>query len=313
MNAPVVIFAYNRAKKLKACIDSLSSCDGHEDTEVFIFADGARDENDGDAVSRVRTYLDSLKEEHAFGRLHIVKRPANWGLAANVIDGVGSVIEGAGKVIVLEDDLTVTKDFLIYMNAALDFYRDDAKIWSVTGFTWPVSDFSDYGHDIYYSYRACSLGWGTWKDRWETVDWDMKRYDDVMSDRRLRRRFERGGRDMTRILKDQKAGLVDSWAIRWCLSQSLQDRYTVYPVRSLVKNTGNDGSGTNDLKRKTLQEDRQETGVHENGKSIRLEHLAPDDRICRDFSRYHSGFIRRLIRNLNPAGIKRQIRRLKLS
>ena len=51
MNTPVVIFAYNRAKKLKACVDSLSSCDGHEDTEVYIFADGSRDESDRDAVN----------------------------------------------------------------------------------------------------------------------------------------------------------------------------------------------------------------------------------------------------------------------
>ena len=43
MNTPVVIFAYNRAKKLKACIDSLSSCDGHKNTEVYIFANGTLD------------------------------------------------------------------------------------------------------------------------------------------------------------------------------------------------------------------------------------------------------------------------------
>lgn len=313
MIAPVVIFAYNRAEKLRACIDSLSSCDGHENTEVFVFADGARDEKDSDAVNRVGRYLDSLKEEHAFSKLHIVRRPVKMGLSGNVRDGVGSVIERSGKVIVLEDDLTVTKDFLTYMNRALDYYEKDAKIWSVTGFTWPVSDFSGYGHDIYYSYRACSLGWGTWKDRWGTVDWDMKGYKDVISDRALRRKFERGGRDMTRILMDQKAGLIDSWAIRFCLSQSLQDRYTVYPVRSLVRNTGNDGSGTNDLKKRALPGGIHEAGEHRYGENIRLEHLAPDDRVCRAFYRYHSGFMRRLLRNLNPEGIKRQIRRLKLN
>jgi hypothetical protein len=39
-------------------------------------------------------------------------------------------------------------------------------------------------------------------------------------------------------------GKIDSWAIRWCYSQSLQERYTVYPCKSLIGNNGTDGSGT---------------------------------------------------------------------
>lgn len=305
MNTPVVIFAYNRADKLKACIASLEAADGHGESEVFIFADGAKGESDAEDVGKVREYLDSLCSGHGFHSLTVNKRTGNTGLANNVISGVSEIIEKYGRVIVLEDDLTVARDFLTFMNDSLDYYEYEADIWSVTGYGIPLGNIRGYDHDIYYSCRASSYGWGTWKDRWQTVDWDMKGYDDIMADKTLRRRFERGGRDMTRILKDQQMGIIDSWAIRWCLSQSLQDRYTVYPVKSFVLNTGRDGSGTNDVRAGS-----EGGNLHIYGEPVRLEHLFPDRRVCRAFYDYYSGFWKRLLRSLNPAGFRRQIKRL---
>ena len=306
MNAPVVIFAYKRVDKLRACIDSLTAADGHEETEVFVFSDGAKGTADADDVGKVRAYLDALGSRNPFKSLSVSKRPGNLGLAQNVISGVTEIIEKYGRIIVLEDDLVVTKDYLTFINDALEYYENEVKIWSVTGYGIPLGNIEGYDHDVYYSYRASSYGWGTWKDRWQTVDWDMKSYDDIMRNKKLRRRFERGGKDMTRILKDQRLGLIDSWAIRWCLSQSLQEKYTVYPVKSFVVNTGRDGSGTNDVRSAA---DAGEFHVYK--EPVRLERLSPDRRVCRAFYKYYSGFRKRLLRNLNLAGLRRQLRRLK--
>ncbi len=307
MKAPIVILAYNREDKLKKCIGSLMKTDGHETAEVFVFSDGIRDMADKiqtERVNEVRRFLNELKSGHSFGGLHVTERPENIGLAENVISGVSEIIDKYGKVIVLEDDLTVTGDFLTYINGALDFYTNDEKVWSVTGFSEPLKALDSYDHDIYMGYRGCSYGWGTWKDRWDTVDWEMKDFDRIIYDKKLRKQFERGGSDMTRILKDQKAGIVNSWAIRWCLSQSMQDKYTVYPVRSFVENTGVDGSGTHQRLSKHVNDNR-----HTYGETVRFEHLEPDDRISREFYRNHSDIIKRALRSLNPTGIKRQIRR----
>lgn len=304
MSAPVVIFAYNRADKLRGCVESLALADGHEAAEVHIYADGEKGEDDREATALVGAYLDSLVAVHPFMSLKVTKREKNVGLSANVISGVSEVMGEYGRAIVLEDDLLITGDFLTFMNEAMDYYEEDQRVWSVTGYSEPLKSLEEYDHDIYYGYRGCSYGWGTWKDRWDTVDWDMKRYDEVMNDRRLRRRFERGGRDMTRILKDQKAGIVDSWAIRWCLSQSLQDRYTVYPKHSFITNTGGDGSGTHQIISKHFNDNR-----HTYGEKMVLEHLKPDESISGEFYRVHSDIIKRAFRSMNIRGIKRQIKR----
>ena len=117
MKAPVVLFAYNRPRLLEEAIRSLSNADGADETELFIFVDGPRTDADAPKVSES---LRIAREAGGFGKVHVQASDRNRGLAASVIAGVGEVISAAGKVIVLEDDLRVTKDFLAWMNAALD-------------------------------------------------------------------------------------------------------------------------------------------------------------------------------------------------
>lgn len=46
------------------------------------------------------------------------------------------------------------------------------------------------------------------------------------------------------MLENQIAGRNDSWVIRWYASALLASKFTLYPGQSLVRNIGNDGSGT---------------------------------------------------------------------
>ena len=64
--------------------------------------------------------------------------------------------------------------------------------------------------------------------------------------RRLTRRFDFGGAyGFTRMLRRQVEGKNNSWAIRWNASLFLDDMLSLNVGRSLVKNKGMDGSGTN--------------------------------------------------------------------
>jgi len=148
-------------------------------------------------------------------------------------------------VIVLEDDLVVSSDFLEYMNDALEFYKNDSKIWSISGYGPTLPCLENYDQNLYLSPRGSSWGWATWKDRWDSVDWDVKDFEKLKYTRKIRKKFELGGNDMYKMLELQILGKIDSWAIRWCFSQFLQNKFTVYPVRSKIANNGfNDNKGT---------------------------------------------------------------------
>ncbi|MBP3964816.1 sugar transferase [Paenibacillus lignilyticus] len=244
MLAPVVIFVYARPDHTQRTIEALAMNSLAKNTEVYIYSDAAKNEKAIEKVNQVREYIDSLPERKLFKSLNIIKADSNNGLANSVILGVSKIIELHEKVIVVEDDLVSSSDFLEYMNEALDYYEHDNKIWSISGYTFNVKIPSDYKSEIYLSYRGCSWGWATWSNRWNKVDWEVNDYNQFKKDKKLRNNFNRGGRDMEGMLDAQMQGKIDSWAIRWCYTQSKLDMLSVYPVVSRIRNVGLDGTGT---------------------------------------------------------------------
>jgi hypothetical protein len=129
------------------------------------------------------------------------------------------------------------------------------------------------------SYRSCSQAWGCWRDRWESIDWEVKDFDELKKSWRKRRQFNRGGNDLYRMLRHQMRGERDSWAVRFCYAQSKQDKYAIYPKETLTLNIGEDGSGTH----------CQNTGKQvdysrlDGQRNIVLEDVEIDKRVVRDF------------------------------
>ena len=136
----------------------------------------------------------------------------------------------------MEDDLITSKNFLSFINQALIHYKDNSKVFSISGFTVNVNGLDT--NDIYFTLRGSSWGWGTWKDRWDNVDWEVKDYDVFVKDKKARRAFNQMGTDMTSMLNKQMRGQINSWAIRWCYHQFKNSLFTVYPAKSKIDNIG---------------------------------------------------------------------------
>jgi len=283
MLAPVVIFVYARPEHTKQTIESLAKNALADETEVYIYSDAPKNEKVQQKVEMVREYIDTLAQRNLFKSIHIIKGETNKGLARSVISGVTEIIDQYSKVIVVEDDLVSAPNFLQYMNEALEFYEEDNRIWSICGYTFKMNIPADYNHDVYLSYRGGSWGWATWRDRWEKVDWEVTDYPVFKNNKKLRSRFNRGGRDMANMLDNQMQGKIDSWAIRWCYAQSKLDMSTVYPIVSRIKNIGLDGTGTH-----SGITSKYDTVISDGTDKCRFETLDLDRRIVKSF-RDHFG------------------------
>jgi len=165
LRTPVILFAYNRPKHTKQTIEALATNRGAKDAELFVFCDGPKGERDNASVLQVQEYIKQISLEPWFRAVHVSISRENKGLANSVISGVSKVFESYDRVIVLEDDLTTSKGFLEYMNDGLNFFEDHKKIWSISGYALPIKLPDNYQHDLYLAPRACSWGWGTWRDR----------------------------------------------------------------------------------------------------------------------------------------------------
>lgn len=241
--APIVMFVYNRADHFEQTYRALAACPEAKESELFIFSDGAKNEAGAAKVQEVRDALYTTKKERLFAQVHIVESPVNKGLAKSVISGVSQVIDQYGKVIVVEDDCVVSPHFLHYMNEALERYRADKQIGSVSGYTPAFVFPRNFDADAFLTYRSCSWGWATWKDRWDTVDWEMGYMKQFYSNPGLIRKMNSCGADRFLRLYRQTKGNSSSWSVRFGAQLVLNDQYTVYPRYSYVSNIGCDASG----------------------------------------------------------------------
>jgi hypothetical protein len=132
------------------------------------------------------------------------------------------------------------------MNDGLNFYEKDMDIFCITGYNFPPSTMKiphGYPHQIYISPRNGSWGWATWNDRWLKADWNVTDYREFSQNNHLQKAFNYGGEDLSRMLKDQIEGKIDSWSIRWCYTMFKNNGYCVYPIFSFIDNIGCDGTG----------------------------------------------------------------------
>ena len=294
--SPLILVVYNRVNHTKNTVDALRANSLSSDSILYVYSEAAKNNSDIDEVKCVRKYIRSIK---GFKEVHIIERGENFGLAKNIISCVSEAINKYEKVIVLEDDIVTSPYFLKYMNEALEYYKDIKDIGSISGFNYPKKVLNipkGYNNDIYFSLRPSSWGWATWKDRWEKVDWEVKDYQEFEKEIELQKEFNKGGSDLSGMLKAQMEGRIDSWAIRWSYHHFKNNLLAVYPVVSFVDNIGNDGSG---IHSKASNEDRFRNSVLNEKKEIKfIKEIELNSKLLNNFQKIFSKDIRYVFRKI---------------
>lgn len=238
--APILLFVYNRPEHTRQVVSSLLRNQEAAESPLFIYADQSKTPDNDAAVQEVRRYIHNIS---GFKSITIIERESNWGLARNIIDGVTTQVNEFGRVIVLEDDLIVAPYFLKFMNDVLETYQDEQQVGHIQ-----ACDFTKDASlpDTFLIKWTGSWGWGTWKRAWKYFNPDGKELLAQLKKRKLTRYFDfNGNYPFTRMLRRQIAGQNNSWAIRWNASLFLADILSLNVGKSLIQNTGFDGSGTN--------------------------------------------------------------------
>lgn len=231
--APIILFTYKRLDTLKKTVAALQNNTLAPQSDLIIFSDGAKKEEDNPVVEGVRNYLRKI---NGFKSVTINESPINKGLASSIIIGVSEVITKYKKVIVLEDDLITSTNFLEYMNQALMFYQNNPNILSICGYSPVIKGLNQT--EVYFTQRSSSWGWACWEDRWMKIDWSVKSYSSFAKSYTAKRCFNKMGSDMSLMMKRQMEGKINSWAIKFCFHQFQHQLYSVHPAVSKIENIG---------------------------------------------------------------------------
>jgi len=238
---PVALFVYNRLSHTKATISALAEND-LRDVILYIFSDGPKG-RDHNSVAALRAYLDTIT---GFEDIVIINSDTNKGLARSIIEGVNYIFESYETIIVLEDDLVVSKHFITYMRKSLYKYRDNQRVMSISGYSYPLFDSSENRvGDTYFLRLTTSWGWGTWRSSWARFDKNPDRLINSFTRQDIREFNLNNSENYWNQVLNNKRGTLNTWAIFWYATIFENHGLTLFPKMSLVNNIGFDGSGTN--------------------------------------------------------------------
>ena len=241
--SPIVFFVYNRPDHTFRVLQALKKNLLANESDLIIYSDAAR--NDFDAV-RVEMVREIIAGTSGFKSLRLIERKENYGLARNILEGVTEVCDEFGRVIVLEDDILTSSNFLLYMNNALELYDSQKNVWHIAGWNYQLK--CDSLDDFFFWRVMNCWGWATWKDRWDMFEKNPLRLLQSWSDEKIRNFNVDGEVDFWSQVLANIDGSKNTWAIFWYATIFENKGLCLTPKDSLVINIGHDGSGENCVK-----------------------------------------------------------------
>lgn len=270
--APIALFVYNRPDHTLRTVEALRQNWLSSQSDLIVFSEAPKNATGAADVVAVRKLVHEIS---GFKSLTIVEREQNLGLAKSIISGVSQICDEFGRIIALEDDILTTPDFLTFINLALDHYANEPRVFSTSGFNFAFNIPAHYPFDAFCFWRSSSWGWGTWKNRWDKCDWNVADYDTFSADLYKQKSFNRGGEDLTRMLRLQMTGRLDSWAIRWAYAHYQHDALALLSVQPRVFHFGSDSSATH-VKRRGAVKQSPLTSQHKSSFTLpNVEDLQP--------------------------------------
>lgn len=234
---PVIIFTYNRLDVFKKTFKLLSENIDFYSHDIVIVNDGPKTLEDVKKVEKLREYISTLKSQYE-NISRVIFRNENYGLSKNIISGITDILTHSESVIVLEDDIAVTKDFLVFMKKSLEFYKDCDRVFSISGFSFELVKFpANYKYLNYVTRRPFPWGWGIWKDRWEKCIWDKSILKGKWR-QEMKEDFNLGGSDLSPMLLAEFDDKLSSWDVRLVFNQYLLNMYSIFPRESRTYNIG---------------------------------------------------------------------------
>jgi len=235
--SPLAIFAFNRPAYLKKCLSSLKYNKLSKQSKVYFFIDFPKSTKDIEPHLKV---IKIINDANFFKKKIIIQRKINYGLKKNILSGVNYVLKNNKKVIVLEDDLFLSKYFLDYMNEYLNYFENSNSVASIHGYCYPIAN---KNLDKFFFLKGADCwGWATWRRAWNNYnDNHLSLASKIKKMKQVRMFNFNNTFNFFHMLKNRSSNM---WAINWYASAFVKNMLTLYPKYSYVKNLGNKGVGT---------------------------------------------------------------------
>jgi hypothetical protein len=234
-DSAVLFIVFNRPEKTSRVFDAIRKA---RPSRLYVAADGPRSNKEGEAekVEKVRQICNQVDWDCQVHRLY---RDQNLGCKIAVSSAIDWFFRQEEQGIILEDDCLPHPDFFRYCSEALGRYKDDPRIFSITGTN--IQDGYRRGDASYYfSKYAHVWGWATWRRAWTHYQIDMDYWPTFKSSREWRRRnfslLEM--KCWNKVFNLVYQNKVDTWDYQWTACHFYKNSLVVTPNVNLISNIG---------------------------------------------------------------------------
>ncbi len=231
MKLAICVIAYNRVNSLRRVLENLNSAIYDNDNVDLIIS------IDYSGIDDVKRVAEEYKWD--FGRKRVIAYESNLGLRAHVLK-CGDFTQEYDGLIVLEDDIYVSKSFYLYAKAAVAEYCNDERIAGISLYSFS-SNYHNWlpftpirsDSDVYLMQNAQS-----WGQVWMKTQWQM-----------FKEWYLDNNSDFTEMphLPKSICGWKKSWLkyhTRYCIENN---KYFVYPYIALTTCFSDVGEHTSEI------------------------------------------------------------------
>lgn len=238
LKTAVLFLVFNRPDTTAQVFEAIRKA---KPPRLYIAADGPRPAREGEAekVAKVREIATSIDWPCEVKTLF---RDKNFGCKHAVSSAITWFFENEEEGIVLEDDCLPSQSFFWFCETLLDQYRDDDRIFIVSGYNkqqrWSVGKC-----DYFYSNFGGIWGWASWRRAWHHYDSEMRDLERLAADGYFEKLM---GKTLGRLRKQQllmaekkiSEGKMNTWDYPWAFSRHIKKGMACVPTVSLISNIG---------------------------------------------------------------------------
>lgn len=276
MKIGTILFTWHRSTHTRKVLEALSKNDVLPEV-LYIFQDGVNEKTNSEEWQKVNQLINNV----SFCETKVYVSDINKGCARSIVSGINFALQECDAVIVLEDDCVPDKQFMRFIVSALKTYKNEDKVYCVSGYGWRVVLSEQKEFDAYFSGRSCSSGWATWKDKWAAYEENYNIVNEIKKDPAARERLKIWGNDLESMLAGNIHGTCDAWDVFWSLNIIKKGGYCLSPYNTLLHNIGFDGSGLHSGSSCYMQDD-EETGEAEYKATFRFPQKIESTKECEE-------------------------------
>ncbi len=235
LTTPVTFIFFNRPDTTMQVISCIRAA---KPKKLYLVSDGPRTSRSGEKeiVVQLRQTVERAIDWDC--EVHRDYAEVNMGCHKRMRSGIFNTLAEEETTIIIEDDIIPLPCFFPYCEQLLERYRDDERIFYISGNNLLSGESVQDGSYVISRYPSI-WGWATWRRAWEKYDESMVFWEKVKKEGCVRRYYgERFGELFEKQLECAYSGERDTWDYQWEATRMYYGGFGITPKYNLIDNIG---------------------------------------------------------------------------